>query len=137
MVRTAQLYIWVIMLGPCKDKKNIIEELVAKTDDDDIRQVISQYAPDKPANEIEQSLSEKGVTKDKMMKTIKFLHPDREVAETISKPQLIKETVFSIERLLPENCRYCNEVYATKHGIQLPLSSAITANREYMKTVPN
>ena len=56
-----------------------------------------------------------------MIKTIKFLHPDREIAETISKPQLIKETVFSIERLLPENCRYCNEVYATKHGIQPPL----------------
>ena len=36
-----------------EDKKNIIEELVAKTDDDDIRQVISRYAPDKPANEIE------------------------------------------------------------------------------------
>ena len=104
-----------------EDKKNIIEELVAKTDDDDIRQVISRYAPDKPANEIEQSLSEKKVTKDKMIKTIKFLLPDREVAETISKPQLIKETVFSIERLLPENCRYCNEVYATKHGIQPPL----------------
>ena len=56
-----------------------------------------------------------------MIKTIKFLHPEREVAETISKPQLMKETVFSIERLLPENCRYCNEVYATKHGIQPPL----------------
>ena len=56
-----------------------------------------------------------------MIKAIKFLHPDREVAETISKPQLIKETVFSIERILPENCRYCNEVYATKHGIQPPL----------------
>ena len=98
-----------------EDKKNIIKELVAKTDDDDIRQVISRYAPDKPSNEVEQSLSEKKVTKDKMIKTIKFLHLDREVAETISKPQLIKETVFSTERILPENC---NEVYATKHGIQ-------------------
>ena len=93
-----------------EDKKNIIEELVAKTDHDNIRQVISRYALDKLANEIEQSLSEKKFTKDKMIKTIKFLHPDREVVETISKPQLIKETVFSIERLLPENCRYCNDL---------------------------
>ena len=44
-----------------EDKKNIIEELVAKTDDDNIRQVISRYALDKLANEIEQSLSEKSL----------------------------------------------------------------------------
>ena len=93
-----------------EEKKAVIEELITNTEDNDMRQMLSRYIPDKPANEIEQSLSEIQITKDRTVKTIKYLDVNQDIAESTAKAQLIKETIISIER-----CMYCNEMYFIKH----------------------
>ena len=100
-----------------EEKKAIMVKLINNTEDEDIKQVLLGYIPDKPANEIEQSLNERQITKDKMVKTIKYLDVNQDIADSTAKPQLIKETIMSIERLLPETCRYCNKMYFVKHCV--------------------
>ena len=79
--------------------------------------MLSRYIPDKLADEIEQSLNERQITQDKMVRTIKYLDVNQDVADSTANRQLIKETIMSIEKLLPETCRYFNEMYFIKHGV--------------------
>ena len=68
-----------------------------------------------------------------MVKTIKYLNVNQDMADLTVKPQLIKETIMSIERLLPETCRYCNEMYFIKHGVP----NVLIVSRECTKSAIN